>query len=291
MSSSRSLSSSEELFVHLLRSRPPRLHEAIWVAEHRLHGALGARSSQQLQVARMDDNRLEEAIVARDEMRHHKSQAAIRLTLAQFLDKYPNITFLPMIRLHAGVVACAKRALMGVAALGGAAAVFESPELLSKALAMLHNLAAAAEHVVLSHVCGDPSELLLHSALVDLSRLALRSSLVGGGTLQQVPACVIVDLLHMMRSIVANRISEEVRAVVSLSCAELLAFFDEKLPTTVALPTAEKRGPHTEPVCYLTGVRLTSGAVSSIMVGGVEHRVTAVSGIYWNATSKCARTC
>jgi hypothetical protein len=282
--SSPSLTSSEELFVYLLRSRPPRLHEALWIAEYDLYCRLGDSAAAQLQAARIDDDRLEEAIGARDEMRHHRAEVAIRVTLAQFLDKYPNITFLPFVRPHPGADACAKRALMGVAALGGSAAVFRSSELLSKVAAMLRNLASTAERLVLHQISESPSELMMHSVLLDLSRLALHSSLVGGGTLSEASATLVVDLLHVLRSTVTHRVSEEVRAAVSLACAELLAFFDAKLPSTITLPKADRRATSTDPSCFLTGARLHHQSPSVIEVGGAERQVTAVSRIYWNAT-------
>lgn len=283
--SSPSLTSSAELFVYLLRSRPPRLHEALWVAECSLHSQLGDLAAAQLQAARMDDDRLEEAIGARDDMRKHRSEARIRSTLTQFLDQYPNITFLPFVRPHAGVDACAKRALMGVAAFGGASAVFSSPDVLTRVIKMLHNLSSTAERLMLQIVSHNPSELVLHSALLDLSRVALHSSLIGGGKLPELSASLVVDLLHLLRSTVAHRVSEDVRAAVSLACAELLAYFDAKLPPSVVIPKVDRRVSSTEPSCFLTGARLLPAANASVIeVGGGERTVTAVSGIYWNAT-------
>jgi hypothetical protein len=268
----------EQLFVFLLRANPPRIHEALWIAERALYSRMALSAANSLQRARMDDDRLEEAVVLRDTMRRHQRSASLRDALLGFLDKYPNITYIPLIRPHRGMEACAIRALLAVASLGGAEEVFRNISGLQRIVQIVAQLALTAEQLVLSTASENISETLLHSALIDLSRFALHVSVVGSYTLDAPAASFVVELLHMVRSTAVHKVPDNIRASVSLICAELLAFYDTKLPKTVTIPPIERRCHADEPCCYLTGTCLAN-TPRGTQCGDVT--VTAASGAYW----------
>lgn len=285
MEPSPPLSSSDELFVYLLRSKPPRIHEALWIAEHALYLLRAECAASELAVARMEDDRLEEAVRLRDEMRNSRTNANLRFSLTRFLDKYPNITYLPLIKSIPGVEACAARALVGISSLGGARNVFGTISSLTSAVNMMKNLALTAERIAFapSHCCC-PSEVLLHSALVDLSRLALHSLVLRHSRFDDETSNFVIQLLNIVRCTSMHKVSEDVRAVVSLACAELLAFYDAMLPPSVAIPTIDRRCQQEQDVCcFLTGARAADADRMCVCVAGAERAVTIQSGMYWHS--------
>lgn len=304
------LSCSDEQFLnHCLHSQEPKLFEVLFVLQK--HRALLAVEENQrlLQQCRLDDDRLERAIVHRDEMRAQMELYQSYSALVHFGHRYRSLTHIPLLRQSTATSLCVLRARQLIAEAGGPTCLLADAQKLEPVLRQLQELCDVFEALCYTAVSAPP-ERLLQCALVDLCRIAEQwccvplSGPAGGPSMatcsdvQRIAAhnaqVLVKDqdalngfvqtlsrLLSIAKQTTMSMVSEEVRAKVSLLLAELMALFDHALPNSAILCVTVDRVSNGQ--CRLTGAKT---ADSSVLHGKAVFPASQAAAVYWAAVTE-----
>jgi len=254
-------------------------------------------TSRLLAEARLDDDRLEEAIQHRDAMREAVQLFHTRRVVLEFSLANTHISHTPCLRLLAPhpLLASSLETLTSLKSLN-------APEALMFATQLKEN-AAAAEEAWSKASARSNSEALLLVAMSELCRTIIRlccASIAAGDddliepltpsttwenqlsrnirTLRGNPAGArhlgsLTHLIHVARYTHAHMVADEVKALVSPTIAEVMSLLDRAGPSDEVQPIDRRK---TSPICSLSGLRLDRVPPSCVVQrGNVFYHVSA----------------
>jgi hypothetical protein len=268
--------------VKLLADSPARISEAMHVVEQRRAFLLAESEKSSLDHCRMDDDRLETAILHRDEMRFQLTCFHQHQHLCAFVQTYRHVQHMPTLRPCEASTACARWVRKLVRTLGGTRKVFADAYLLQKVhhetirwLGLLEtycrrNASSASEVVLLCSLtelsraamqlcCAHLRDMDAAGVIETLKPVTSNTSILHHSDGGRQHLKMLFDLLTIARHTVVHRVCDEVRAHVSLLIAELMSIFDQLFPPEMAMAPVARRSRSTtvEVCCTFTGIPLT----------------------------------